>query len=88
MCFPTYCTVHAHPCISRIKDPSSTRTIHLGIGFRERDTAFDFKNALNEFVRYVDRMSTAEEMHKKVILTLCEDSVVFSFTIYISRIGM
>jgi hypothetical protein len=61
-----YVTMYVKLLNYRIKDPSSTRTMHLGIGFRERDTAFDFKNALNEFVRYIDRMSTAEEMHKKV----------------------
>lgn len=34
----------------------------IGIGFRERDTAFDFKNCLNEYVRYIDRMALAARM--------------------------
>ena len=46
----------------RIKDPNSSRSALIGIGFRERETAFDFKNALNEYVRYVGRLSLAEEM--------------------------
>jgi hypothetical protein len=48
----------------RIKDPASQRSVSIGIGFRERETAFDFKSSLNEYVRYVDRMSTANEMSK------------------------
>jgi adaptin ear-binding coat-associated protein 1/2 len=56
--------------VRRIKDPNSNRTAFLGIGFRERDTSFDFKNALNEYVRYVDRMNTAEQMAKEVRPTL------------------
>jgi hypothetical protein len=34
----------------------------VGIGFRERDVAFDFKNSLNEYVRYVERMDLAARM--------------------------
>ncbi len=33
--------------------------ITLGVGFRERETAFDFKSCLNEYVKYVDRMDLA-----------------------------
>lgn len=51
--------------VIRIKDPSSSRSVSLGIGFRERETAFDFKSSLNEYVRYIDRMATAEEMAKE-----------------------
>jgi hypothetical protein len=45
------------------QDPRSERTTLIGIGFRERDQAFDFKNALNEYVKYVDRMHLAEKLH-------------------------
>jgi hypothetical protein len=31
----------------------------LGVGFRERETAFDFKTALNEFIKYIDRLEFA-----------------------------
>ena len=48
--------------LNRIRDPNSKRSLLIGIGFRERDTAFDFKNALNEYVRYVDRMALADEL--------------------------
>jgi len=48
--------------VLRIKDPASTRTTLLGVGFRERETAFDLKNVLNEYVRFVDRMDTAKRL--------------------------
>jgi hypothetical protein len=38
----------------------------VGIGFRERDVAFDFKNSLNEYVRYVERMDLAARMAAEV----------------------
>lgn len=47
--------------VLRLKDRMSTRSLLVGIGFRERDTSFDFKNCLNDYVRYVDRMSAAEK---------------------------
>lgn len=34
----------------------------IGVGFRERDTAFDFKTALNEYVKYIDRMALADKL--------------------------
>lgn len=34
----------------------------LGIGFRERETAFDFKSALNEYIKYVDRLHLAQKL--------------------------
>jgi adaptin ear-binding coat-associated protein 1/2 len=52
--------------VLKLKDPKSTRTQNIGIGFRERETAFDLKNALNEYVRYIERMAKADEMHSKV----------------------
>ena len=47
--------------VLRLQDRTSTRSALMGIGFRERDTAFDFKNALNDYVRYVDRVATADK---------------------------
>jgi uncharacterized membrane protein YgcG len=47
----------------RIQEPNSTRSLLIGIGFRERDSALDFKGALNDYVRYIDRMHLAEKMH-------------------------
>lgn len=35
------------------------------MGFRDRDPAFDFKESLNEFVKYVNRMGEAEQMHEQ-----------------------
>jgi hypothetical protein len=49
------------------EDPKSTRTTLLGIGFREREQAFDFKNILNEYVRYVNRMDVASQMAALVV---------------------
>jgi adaptin ear-binding coat-associated protein 1/2 len=51
--------------VLRLKDPKSTRTTNIGIGFRERETAFDIKNSLNEYVRFIDRMAKADEMQAK-----------------------
>jgi hypothetical protein len=48
--------------VIRVKDPKSSRTTLIGIGFRERDQAFDFKNALNEYIRYIDRSNLANKL--------------------------
>ncbi|CAM9806718.1 unnamed protein product, partial [Ectocarpus fasciculatus] len=49
--------------VLRIKDPNhATRSAIIGIGFRERDIALDFKHVLNEYVRYVGRMAQAQEL--------------------------
>ena len=49
--------------VLRIADPQHpNRSAIIGIGFRERDTALDFKHVLNEYVRYIDRMSQAEQL--------------------------
>ena len=42
--------------VMRVKDPNSNRSMLLGVGFRERDQSFDFKNCLNDYTRFVDRM--------------------------------
>ena len=51
--------------VLRAKDPASSRTTLVGIGFRERETSFDFKNVLNEYIRYIDRLHLAEELAAK-----------------------
>lgn len=51
--------------VLRAKDPVSNRTTLIGIGFRERETSFDFKNVLNEYIRYIDRLHLAEELAAK-----------------------
>lgn len=48
--------------VLRLKDPKSSRTTLIGVGFREREQAFDFKNCLNEYVKFVDRMYLASKM--------------------------
>lgn len=50
--------------VLRIKDPKSTRTTNIGIGFREKEQGFDFKNCLNEYIRYVDRSQLADKLSK------------------------
>jgi len=41
----------------RTKDSATPKTALIGIGFEDRDPAFEFKSCLNEYIRYVDRMS-------------------------------
>jgi hypothetical protein len=48
--------------VVRIKDPNSSRTTLLGVGFRERDDAFDLKNSLNDYVKFINRMDLASQM--------------------------
>lgn len=48
--------------VVKIKDPKSTRTTLLGVGFREREDAFDLKNSLNEYVKFINRMELASQM--------------------------
>jgi hypothetical protein len=48
--------------VVRIKDPNSSRTTLLGVGFRERDDAFDLKNSLNDYVKFINRMDLASHM--------------------------
>lgn len=45
----------------------------IGIGFRERDQAFDFKSALNEYVKYIDRMAQADRLRANSIDSRDED---------------
>ena len=39
-----------------VTDPTGTRQAFVGIGFRDRETAFDFKVALGEFGKWLDRL--------------------------------
>ena len=48
--------------VVRIKDPKSIRTTLIGIGFREREDAFDLKNSLNEYVKFINRMNLASQL--------------------------
>lgn len=34
----------------------------LGVGFRERDDAFDLKNCLNDYVKFISRMDLASQL--------------------------
>jgi hypothetical protein len=40
----------------------------IGIGFRERDYAFDFKSVLNDYCRYIDRMDMAANGGKSSVV--------------------
>lgn len=40
--------------------------MRLGIGFTERETAFDFRCALNDCIRYVDRLLRADQLSSDV----------------------
>jgi hypothetical protein len=48
--------------VVRLKDPMSNRWVWIGAGFRDRETAFDFKTALNEYVKYIDRCELASKL--------------------------
>ena len=59
-----------------MKDPNSSRSTNLGIGFRERETAFDFKSCLNEYVRYGK---------KNRLITIYMTLSIIEFIIYITQ---
>lgn len=46
--------------VLKMKDKATGRTAQMGIGWLDRDPAFEFKSCLNEYIRYVDRMLSAE----------------------------
>jgi len=48
--------------VVRIKDPESSRSTLVGVGFRDRECAFDFKNCLNDYVKFVNRMQLASQL--------------------------
>eukprot|EP00752_Nemacystus_decipiens_P003393 g3139.t2 len=47
--------------VLRCEDQASGRHAYVGIGFRERSSAFDLKAVLDDFVRFLDRQKRAEE---------------------------
>eukprot|EP00903_Cladosiphon_okamuranus_P014533 g13480.t1 len=47
--------------VLRCEDRASGRHAYVGIGFRERSSAFDLKAVLDDFVRFLDRQKRAEE---------------------------
>jgi hypothetical protein len=53
--------------VLRLQDKvNANRTAMIGVGFRERESSFDFKSVLNEYVRYVDRTAKAEQITKEI----------------------
>jgi hypothetical protein len=48
--------------VTIFQDPNSNRWVWIGVGFRDRETAFDFKTALNEYVKYIDRCELASKL--------------------------
>mmetsp|Transcript_11478 Transcript_11478/g.18804 ORF Transcript_11478/g.18804 Transcript_11478/m.18804 type:complete len:263 (-) Transcript_11478:232-1020(-) len=48
--------------VVRIKDPNSSRTTLVGVGFRDREPAFDLKNCLNDYVKFINRMELASQL--------------------------
>ena len=60
--------------VIRLKDPRSNRHVNIGIGFREREVAFDFKNSLNEYVKYIDRMALADKMANEAYDSVDKDA--------------
>ena len=49
----------------KIVDPSQGRSAHIGLGFRERDDASNFRMALQDYERSLQREQTAKEMQDK-----------------------
>lgn len=50
--------------VLRCEDRASKRVAYVGIGFRERSTAFDFKAALDDFARSQERSRRAAALHQ------------------------
>mmetsp|Transcript_15799 Transcript_15799/g.23252 ORF Transcript_15799/g.23252 Transcript_15799/m.23252 type:complete len:292 (-) Transcript_15799:68-943(-) len=49
----------------KIEDLKTSRTAHIGVGFRERDDASNFRMALQDYERSMQREIQAEAMHHK-----------------------
>ena len=54
--------------VIRLRDPTSSSSNHhhrstlIGIGFRDREPAFDLKNCLNDYVKFINRMDLAAKL--------------------------
>eukprot|EP00543_Licmophora_paradoxa_P008704 CAMPEP_0202451762 /NCGR_PEP_ID=MMETSP1360-20130828/10127_1 /ASSEMBLY_ACC=CAM_ASM_000848 /TAXON_ID=515479 /ORGANISM="Licmophora paradoxa, Strain CCMP2313" /LENGTH=268 /DNA_ID=CAMNT_0049070415 /DNA_START=94 /DNA_END=900 /DNA_ORIENTATION=- len=49
--------------VLRIENPETNQSIHIGVGFRERDDASNFRMALQDYERSIKRQQKAEAMH-------------------------
>lgn len=47
-----------------ISDPSGARQAFVGIGFKDRETAFDFKVALTDFGKWLDRLNNPQPVQQ------------------------
>jgi len=50
--------------VVKIVDPKNRRTAHVGVGFRERNDATDFRMALQEYEKSLKRERTAQQLRK------------------------
>lgn len=53
--------------VLRVKDSKSERSTYIGVGFRERETAFEFRNCLNDYIRFVGRAHRAKAGAPRVV---------------------
>lgn len=47
-----------------VTDPTGTRQAFVGIGFRDRETAFDFKVALGDFGKWLERLKNPQPIEQ------------------------
>lgn len=47
-----------------VTDPTGTRQAFVGIGFRDRETAFDFKVALSDFGKWLERLKNPQPIEQ------------------------
>jgi hypothetical protein len=59
--------------VLRFVDDKSTKSIHLGVGFRERDDALAFVEAANTYARDIKREREIEENAKNGVVPVFED---------------
>ncbi len=66
--------------VLRIKDKATgTKSALIGIGFLERDPAFELKNCLNEYIRYIDRNNSSSNINIEVFICI----PIFFYMLYI-----